>query len=116
MPETGIRKQKYSARINDQFDALLYVVEAQHDEQKFYFGTGLVTTDFHRWFAEQIKRAQVTNESFDGRVRVDLEDGRFGRALISHVGSCDDAGSKIAFVFHGGLMTKCNHEKEENIS
>ncbi len=112
MTETAIRKQKCAARINGQFDALLYLAEVCHDGQKFHFGTGLVTTDFHRWFGEQIKRADATDDSFEGRVRVDFEDGRIGRALISHVGRCDEAGSKIVFVFQGGLVTKCNHERE----
>ena len=111
MPELAIKKQKCAARINDQFDALLYIVEFPHDGTKFYFGTGLVTTDFHRWFGEQIKIADVRDESFEGRVRVDFEDGRVGRALISQVGSCDEAGSKISFVFQGGLITK--HQIEE---
>jgi hypothetical protein len=114
MAETAVRKQKCAARINDQFDALLYMAEAHHDGEKFYFGTGLVTTDFHRWFGEQIRHAQNTDEGFDGKVRVDFEDGRLGRAMIRYVGKCDEAGSRISFVFHGDLVKKCTHKQEES--
>ncbi len=116
MVETVIRKQKCSARINGQFDAMLYIVEAPHDGAKFYFGTGLVTTDFHRWFGEQVNHANATEDSFEGRVGVELEDGRIGRALISQVKRLDDedSGSKIAFVFQGGLVNRCNHQEAPN--
>lgn len=106
MTET-LKKAKYSGRINGEFDALFYIVNVQHDSFNFYFGTGLVTTDFHRWFAEQVQKANSNaDDGFDGRVCIELEDGRVGRALINNVGRCEEAGSKIAFVFQGGLVSR----------
>lgn len=111
MHETAIKKQKFSARINDQFDAIIFLAEVKHDGETFYFGTGLVTSDFHRWFGHQIQCAQAKNEHFDGCVYVELEDGRVGRALLSHLENFEDAGSKIAFVFHGNLVPTCEKEQ-----
>lgn len=105
-----VKKTKYAARINGEFDALLYIVSVVHDGFTFYFGTGLVTTDFHRWFTEAIIKANAQDEGFEGRVCISLEDGRIGRALISHVGRCEEAGSKISFVIQGGLVSKQNQE------
>lgn len=103
MKETTIKRQKHSARINDQFDATIFLAEAEHDGERFFFGTGLVTSDFHRWFGHQIQCALAQNENFDGCIFVEIEDGRIGRALISHLENFEDAGSKMSFIFHGDL-------------
>lgn len=104
MQETLIKKQKISARINDQFDAIVYLAEVEHDGEVFSFGTGLVTSDFHYWFGLQIQEAHAKNENFDGGVFMEFEDGRVGRALLSHLKNCEEAGSKIAFTFNGKLI------------
>lgn len=113
MSEIVVNRQKLNAKINGKFDALMYLVEFPHDGQKFFFGTGLVTTDFHKWFGEQVTNSKEDNE-FEGRVFVEFEDNRVGRALISHVERCDEAGSKIAFVFQGGLVLKPTPNEANN--
>jgi hypothetical protein len=101
--------------LNDEFNAMLCINETEYDGFKFYFGTGIVTQEFHRWFGGQILRANKDEDfDFEGRVKVSFEDGRVGRALISHVGNHDpEAGSKIAFVFQGGLVQNPNQPVEE---
>lgn len=116
MEEKTIKKQKISAKINDQFDVTIFLVEVKHDGETFSFGTGLVTSDFHIWFRNQIQYAQMNNEDFNGCVYIELEDKRVGRALISHLETCEEAGSKISFVFHGNLVSTCEKEQSHGDS
>lgn len=99
--------KKYGGIINGKYDATLAIVESEHDGEKFYFGTGIVVSEFQHWFSEQVAEANEKNEKFEGRVLVELEDGRIGRALInSIIFKGHDTGTKISFVFHGGINIK----------
>jgi hypothetical protein len=106
---------KHSAKLNDEFDAMFCINEVEYDGFLFYYGTGIVTQDFHIWFGEQVKRAATDKDfDFEGRIKVTLDDGRIGRALISHVSQHDpEFGSKIVFVFQGGIMKPLKEESNE---
>lgn len=91
-----MKKSKHAIRINDEFDAMLYLMECDHDGETFHVGTAIVTHDFHRWVGGQIREGV-----FKGNLCIAFEDDRMGIAHVNRVLPLEEGGSKIVMVFQG---------------